>query len=614
VIGELFRRVTLDPFLAPEERSAGPRPGQVPFQAHIELLQFFLAHRDDIVERIQGVLNAQRKPIEYLRDGSLLSRHFEDCFFIGVTESQSRLRGQLEDAHWASGFRPRELPGLHNGLVDPAEMMIRAFHMWGQTRWPGRNGRVHYAHTLFNLYVIRCLELLSMRVWDAGLVRPSLGEGGSSSAGDRLSHVQGVLDQLWTITPADQPVLVRDARWLIQMAQSPATDELGAYFEVAEQVAETLSDEDRIEIHKAGVRMAAGHLRSQIRHYSMKKAVSLNEKSLVLITRKSNALDFALLIQELVPLLEAYERAWQREDGQKRLELAGAICQGISPDPELFLNRVELLGAYSMIEHLFITTDRDGHVVYTPMGTRHVQLLHEYEARIGRVSKPLSDDCPHFRPVAGAYSPYGVLYGFSSDLIEHMALKASQADAVTHFSLEDVFVDGDADARTRADKLAWVSGWRKLPHLKREVEQLFEYPQQFAEDIFDRIEHALRKRVSGGESNAVVQTGRLFILAGEDLQADSKASLPDLPVRYIGSSDMQLVAAHKADAHEEPHLLSDRREGRCLLSYKTPGGWVAMTKDILTEVLGEGRDVKIAGLPPEAVEVLKLTCPNLVIG
>ena len=51
------------------------------FQAHIELLQFFLAHRDDIVERIQGLLNAQRKPIEYLQDGSLLSRHFEDCFF-----------------------------------------------------------------------------------------------------------------------------------------------------------------------------------------------------------------------------------------------------------------------------------------------------------------------------------------------------------------------------------------------------------------------------------------------------------------------------------------------------------------------------------------------------
>src|SRR5688572_15231664 len=153
-------------------------PGQVPFQAHVELVQFFLAHRSEIVERIQGLLNAQRKPIEYRQDGPLLSRHFEDCFLPGITPSQSRLRGQLEEAHWASGFRPRDLQGLHDGLVDPAEMMIRGFHLWQQTRWPGRSGRVRYAQTLFNLYVIRCLELLSMRVWDAG----------SSGAGERLSH------------------------------------------------------------------------------------------------------------------------------------------------------------------------------------------------------------------------------------------------------------------------------------------------------------------------------------------------------------------------------------------------------------------------------------------
>jgi len=613
VIGELFRRLTLHPFLAPEERPAGPRPDQVPFQAHIELLQFFLARRDDIVESIQGVLNAQRKPIEYLQDGSLLSRHFEDCFFTltGVTQSQSRLRGQLEDAHWASGFRPREIPGLHNGLVDPAEMMIRGFHVWQQTRWPGRNGRVRYAHTLFNLYVIRRLELLSLRLWDAPRLAPlARGDAGSSSAGDRLSQVQGVLDQLWTITPADQPVLVRDARWLIQLAQSPATDDLGAYFEVAEKVAKTLSEEDRIEIHNAGVRMTAGHLRSQIRYYSMKKAVSLDDESLVLSTRNTNALDFALLIQELVPLLEAYEHAWQSGDGQKRLELADAICQGISPDPELFLNRVELLGAYSMIEHLFITTDRDGQAVYTPMGQRHVRLLQEYEARIGRLSKPLSDDCPHFRPVAGAYSPYGVLYGFSTNLMEHMSFKTLQPDAVTRFGLEDVFVGGDANP----DKLAWVIGWRKLPHLTRDVETQFDYPQQFAEDVFDRIEDALRRRMSGGEANAVVQTGRLFIVPEDHLETDSEVSLvPDLPVRYIGSSDMQIVTAAKADYHDEPRLLSDRREGRCVVSYETPDGWVAISKAILTDVLGAGRDVKIVGLPPVATGVLTLMCPNLVI-
>jgi hypothetical protein len=585
---------------------ASPALTLVPFQEHIELLHFFLAHRDDIVERLQRVLNARQEPIEYLRNGPLLSHHVEECFFTlrGITHSQSRLRGELEEAHWASGFRPRDLPGLYNGLVDPAEMMTRAFHLWRETRWPGRNGRVRYAHTLFNLYVLRRLELLSMRLWDTG--------SGSAPdrVEDRLSQLQGLLDTLWTITPADQPVLVRDARWLIQMAQSPATDDLGAYFQVVEQIAKSFSEADRVAIHKAGVRMTAGHLRSQIRYYSMKKAVPLNESSVVLITRDSNALDFALLVQELVPLLDAYENACHRGDSQERLELAGAICQGVSPDPELFLNRVELLGAYSMIEHLFVTTDRDGHAVYTPMGQRHVHLLQEYDARIGRLAKPLSDDCPRFRPVAGAYSPYGALYGFSTHLIEHMAFKTLQTDAVTQFSVEDVFVDEDADT----GKLAWVSSWRKLPHVRPEVERLFEYPQQFAEDIFDRVEHALRRRASDGEADAAGRTGRLFILPGDDPQVDSRASLvPDLPVRYIGSSDTQIVAAHKADFQDEPRLVSDRREARCLLSYKAPGGWVAIKKALLTEILGAGHDVKIAGLPIAAAGALKLMCPNLVV-
>jgi len=553
----------------------------VPFQAHIELLQFFLAHRDQIVERIQGLLNAQRKPIEYLQDGPFLSRRFEDSFFIGVTESQSRLRDQLDDAHWADGFKPRHLPGLHNGLIDPAEMMIRAFHLWGQTRWPGRNGRVRYAHTLFNLYVIRCLQLLSMRLWDDG----------SSGAADRLSRVQGMLDQLWRTTPADQPVLMRDARWLIPLAQSPATDDLGAYLVVAEKIAESFSKEERIEIHKANVRMSGGHLRSQIRYYSTKNVVSLTDQNLILSTRSSNALDFALLIQDLVPLLEAYEDAWHSDDGQKRRELADVICQGISPDPELFVNRVELLGAYSMIEHLFITTDHDGRAVYTPMGQRHVELLQQYKGRIGRVAKPLSEDCAHFRPMPGAYSPYGVLYGFSSDLLEHMAFKTLQPDAVTRLGLEDVFVDGEANA----GKLAWVSGWRKLPHLTPEVARLFDYPQQFAEEVFDRIDQALRRRVSDGDANAVDHTGRLLIVSEDDREADSESSQTlDLPVR------------------DETQLLSDRREGKCLLSYKTAGGWVAITKAVLTEVLGDGRNAKIVGLPPVAVEALTLMCPDLV--
>jgi len=40
--------------------------GQVPFQANIDLLRLYLTHREEIVESIEAVLNAQRKPIRYL--------------------------------------------------------------------------------------------------------------------------------------------------------------------------------------------------------------------------------------------------------------------------------------------------------------------------------------------------------------------------------------------------------------------------------------------------------------------------------------------------------------------------------------------------------------------
>jgi hypothetical protein len=341
---------------------------------------------------------------------------------------------------------------------------------------------------------------------------------------------------------------------------------------------------------------------------TMQKGTSLDEKTLILSTRRSNALDLALLLQGLVPLLQAYERARRGGDSQKRLELAAAICQGISPDPELFLNRLDLLGPYSMIEHLFITTDREGHAVYAPMGQRHLHLLEQYESSIRRLAKSLYDDCRHFRPVDGAYSPYGVLFGFSSNLIEHMAFKTLQPDAETRFSLEDVFHDGEAD------KLAWVSAWRKLPHITREAVKLFEYPQQFAEDIFARVEHALRRCVSDGETNAAPQTGRVFILPEDEPSADPKVSaIPEVPVQYIRSSDRQIAAAHKAELYDETYLLHERQEGEFVLSYKTSGGWVAITKDVLTEIVGAGEDVKIVGLPAAAAGVLRLMCPKLVI-
>jgi hypothetical protein len=307
-----------------------------------------------------------------------------------------------------------------------------------------------------------------------------------------------------------------------------------------------------------------------------------------------------------VPLLEAYEHAVQRGDADERLGLAGAICQGISPDPELFVNRPDLLGPYGMIEYLFIAADRDGRAAYTPMGQRHLQLLEEYTARLARVVEPLYADCARFRPVPGAYSPYGTLYGFSSRLLEHMALKSLAPAAATGFSLEDVFSDGGAD------ELAWVSGWRKLPHIPRDVQKLFDYPQEFAEQIFGRIEAALRKRAEiGGGASAAARAGRLLLVAEDEPLSDTKrSSIPELAPRFFLSSDRRLVDDGKADTYGQRELLHSRTEGEFLVSYETPGGWVAITKDVLTDVVGAGQEAEVR-LPRAAAETLRLMCLGL---
>jgi gluconokinase len=560
-----------------------------PFGAHVELLRSVLAQRASIVARIEGLLNAQRKPAEFLQDVRHLRRSFEECFFPRAGAASHALPRALEAARVESGFKPREYRGLHNDLVDPAEMMSRAFLMWRQTRWPGNYGRGRYAQTLFNLYLLRLLKLLSLRLWDDGV----------ADTGARLAELESLLDGVWKTSPPDQPVLLRDARWLIPLAQSPTTEELAGYFAIAEHVAEHLPAPDSLEVQRAGTVMAGGHLRSQLLHVATQKGAGLDDRGLLLGTRKSNALDIALLVQSLVPLLEAYEDALAAGDDARRLEWASAILQGISPDPELFLNCDELLGPYSIIEYLFVAEDA-GHASYTATGERHLRLLAEYRERMQRMARALHTDCTRFRPTPGSYSPYGALYGFSSQLLEHMALKSLQPDAETRFRLEQVFEAGGAE------QLAWVSGWRKLPHVPKEVIERFDYPQRFAEDVFARVERALQRAASGEAPSAV---GRLVV----DAPPGEKAgALPALPARYVLSSDRAAVASDNATHCEQADLLHSRTEGELVVSFPTPSGWTGISKDVLTDIVGAGATARVVDLPAGAAAVLRLTCPRLV--
>ena len=143
--------------------------------------------------------------------------------------------------------------------------------------------------------MLRQLEHLSLRIWDDG----------NHMAAERLQQVQQLLDLLNTAGAAPR---VRDARWLIQTAQSPLTRHLKPYFMIADRVAGSFMDRDRREIHKAGAALAGGHLRSQLRHRSWQTGWAFDDPQVIALTHLSNSMDMALLVGDLDSLVGGVRR------------------------------------------------------------------------------------------------------------------------------------------------------------------------------------------------------------------------------------------------------------------------------------------------------------------
>ena len=205
-----------------------------PFSDHIALLEQFLAGRQAIVGGLERQLfSARGKAHAQNGDRESIADIFNGCFFESPTFPTSfRLNGQLDAAHLADGFEPARQDGYSREL-DPVELVLRACHHWDGTRWPGTNGRLAYAQSLYAVFILRQLEHLSLRIWDEGPDRPS-------SIVHRPSSIQrpGRGPPAARATPArpaergrtQEIRLVRDARWLIQTAQGPLTRHVRPYF------------------------------------------------------------------------------------------------------------------------------------------------------------------------------------------------------------------------------------------------------------------------------------------------------------------------------------------------------------------------------------------------
>jgi hypothetical protein len=549
------------------------------FSGYVALLRECLDRRLEILEHIDsGVLNVRGKKA-----------------LPGLPRELSRLNEQLAAAHRADGFEPMAFEGGSHEL-DPLTLAARAQSHWERHRWPGRHLRLAVADRIYSVFILRQLEHLSLRIWDEGAV----------AAADRLQDVQGLLDGLNDATPAGG--LIRDARWVIQTAQGPLTRRLEPYFRIAERISTSFTNPRHLEIHRAGAILTSGHLRSQLRHRASEVDRAVDDPSVLAMTRNSNSMDAALLVRDLVPLLEAYGSA-----GNDRLDLADAIFQGISADPELFLTRLDLLLPCTMIEDLFIQRGTKGELQHTPMGDAHVHLLGSYAALIARHAPSLQEDAVSLDPRRGVYSPLGIAYGFCADLLSNMALDTLMSQPSFGLSLEDMFA-----SRSRADhKRARAEGWRTRQTPERERNPV-DYSDDWAARIFDRTMSALQARVRHADrANASdVADARLFVVPDRASgERPAGRGLPDGIVaaqEHCVTSDLQRALATGATAFPRGQIVTDRNEGRFLASAETDGKWFGISKVVLTLCTSQGQDALITGVPPAVVDLLRLTCPGLV--
>jgi hypothetical protein len=566
-------------------------------------LRYFLDLRSDIVETIEDrLLNVRDKNLSRCRDRQVFEQLLQSCFFGDprLPAELSRLKGRLTAAHLADGFEP-VLLDRYAQTLDPLELIVRAYEYWDARRWPGRSGRSSFAQTIFVVFVVGLLEHLSLRIWDAG----------PDTARENLASIQDLLDRL--NSGGSRVALVRNAAWLIQTAQGPLTRHLEPYFAVARRIDESFSGVRGVDIHQAGAVLVAGHLRSQWRYRVWNSGKAMDDPELLAFNRNSNAMDGALLVGDLVSLLEAYDAACEAADTERRLNLADAILQGLSADPELLVLRWDLLEAYGTIETLAGVPDDTGRLGMSRHAIAFGRQLDRYRHVFARVAERLRDDAGAFDPSTHAYSPYGIVYGFCADLFSNIAMSSLAEPSADGLALEDAFVSlGRND-----EKLRRAERWTKLPRRAGEREH-FEHSREWAQQIFEalRFTLALRARRPGLSNASDRRNARIVVRRGDRGSETRAADATDEPVEnaneYCFSSDMQHAVSLGATFQPAGQMLDDRGEARFLASGEVNGHHFGVSKLLLTTLIAQGKDALLTNVPSECIETLRLLYPLVV--
>ena len=128
---------------------------------------------------------------------------------------------------------------------------------------------------------------------------------------------------------------------------------------------------------------------------------------------------------------------------------------------------------------------------------------------------------------------------------------------------------------------------------------------------------ALAARACSTEANASTVTGaRMFVVPRGRKVGSLVEKLPDGIVsaqQHCLTSDVNRALEMGTTAFPKSQMLGDRHEGRFLASAEIDGKWFAVSKTILTEVIGQGLDALIVDVPEPVIDALRVTYPGLMV-
>ena len=195
-----------------------------------------------------------------------------------------------------------------------------------------------------------------------------------------------------------------------------------------------------------------------------------------------------------------------------------------------------------------------------------------------------------------------------------MVLNTLHASSSADLSLEDTFISLGRLEQKRAQ----AQEWQCLPKAEGERDA-FEYSTEWAAAMFARMVSGLDARAARPtEPNAsAFPASRLYVVPrGATIDSWPEGQLPAGIVsaqEHCLTSDVTRARDTAATALSRSRLSTDRAEGRFLASVEADGAWFGVSKALLTIYTSQGKDALICDVPLGVIDVLRLTCPELLV-